>query len=416
MTVECCHSIDFTSAYLAEIVKEPLFPISSAEIVTDITKEEFEKSCDLYFCMFDVVFEELEATFLYDNYISYSRCWTHEKCTVANGRVVNGSVVGTTITNIDFDIIKRVYKWKSMKVARLRRYKRGYLPTNFVKAVLSLYKDKTVLKGVEGSEVEYMQKKGMANSTYGMTCQSVFKDNSVYNGEEWGIEPADALEELTKYNESKNRFLFYLWALVVTATCRRDLWTAILEFGSDYVYADTDSVKVLNIENHRKYIDGYNNHVMKQIEKSSKFHNIPLEWYMPRTVKGEVKTIGLWDDDGSYMRFKSLGAKRYLVEYWDGHQALTVSGLNKKLTLQYLEDTYGLDTFENFTDKLYIPKGYTGKLIHTYIDAERRGVLVDYLGNRAEYYEKSCVHLEEGDYSLSISEEYKDYILQVQSK
>lgn len=407
-------SIDFTSAYPAEIVKEPIFPMSAGELVEEVTTEIFDTSCKLYFCMFDVIFEGLEATFLYDNYISYSRCWQKDGVTQSNGRVVCGDVVGTTITNIDFEIIKRTYKWKKMKIARLRRYKRGYLPTNFIKAVLSLYKDKTTLKGVDEMVVEYMQKKGMCNSTYGMTCQSIYKDNSVYNGEDWEIEEADAEAEIEKYNTSKNRFLYYLWALVVTASCRRDLWSAILEFGSDYVYADTDSVKVLNIEKHKDYIEKYNNHCFRQLEKSSQFHNIPLEWYMPKTIKGEVKTIGLWDEDAKYMIFRSIGAKRYLCEYWDGHNSLTVSGLNKSVALPYLIDTYGNNIFEYFTDDLYIPKGKTGKLIHTYIDDERHGTVKDYMGNVSTYYEKTCVHLEEADYSLSISDEFKDYISQIQ--
>lgn len=412
----CVDSFDFCSAYPAKAVTEKIFPMSHGEMVEDITKEEFEKSVNLYFCMFDVVFEDLESTFLYDNYLSVSHCWTREGVTTSNGRVVRGRTVGTTITNIDFEVIRRTYKWKSMKVARLRRYKRGYLPTNLVKAILSLYADKTELKGIKEKIVEYMQKKGMANATYGMICQAIFKDNSVYNGTEWDVEEANAEEELEKYNTSKNRFLFYLWALVITASCRRDLWSAIMEFGSDYIYADTDSVKVINSEKHMKYINRYNNHVMSMIENASRFHGIPIEKFMPRTIKGEVKPIGLWEKDASYMRFLSIGAKRYLVEYWDGHQELTVSGLNKKKTLAYMEDAFGTNTFENFTDKLYIPPGHTGKLIHTYIDAERKGVLTDFRGIEAPYYEKSSVHLEEGDYSLSISEEYKEYIILVQTK
>ena len=85
----------------------------------------------------------------------------------------------------------------------------------------------------------------MCNATFGMMCQAVFKDNEVYNAEldEWATEEADSDAEIEKYNTSKNRFLYYLWGLVITASCRRNLWSAILECKEDYIYADTDSIK-----------------------------------------------------------------------------------------------------------------------------------------------------------------------------
>ena len=418
-TLWCLKSMDFTSAYPSQAVLKPLFPMSSAEMIDNITKEVFEESCELYFCMFDVIFEGLESTFLFDNYISYARCWERSGCTVANGRVVSGAVVGTTITNYDFDIIKRTYKWKSMKVARLRRYKRGYLPTDLVKAILSLYKKKTELKDVESMVVEFFHSKGMLNATYGMICQAVFKDNSVYDMEndEWKWEICDPEKEIERYNNSVNRFLFYLWAVVITACCRRDLWSAILSCGEDYVYSDTDSCKILNPEKHKAYFEGYNNNILKLIEESSAYHGIPKEDFMPKTIEGKTKVIGVWDDDGSYMCGKFLGAKRYLLQKWDGSFILTISGVNKKQGLKYLLDKYGeMNIFEKFTNKLFFPKGTTGKLIHTYIDEERSGSLTDYLGIKADYYEKSSVHLEEGEYNLSMAQEYVDYITEIQNE
>lgn len=125
--------------------------------------------------------------------------------------------------------------------------------------------------------------------------------------------------------------------------------------------------------------------------------------------------MGVWDYDGHYKRFKTLGAKRYIVEYDDGEINITVSGLNKKVTVPYLLDKYGKDgTFENFNDGLYIPAAYTGKNTHTYIDEVRTGILVDYLGTPAEYSELSAVHLEESEYSLSLSDEYIDYLLSIE--
>lgn len=232
----------------------------------------------------------------------------------------------------------------------------------------------------------------------------------------WETCEDDYEEQIKKYNESPTRFLFYPWAVTITASARRNLWSAILELKDDYLYADTDSVKFLNPEQHKKYFEAYNNNIMRRIEKSSQFHRIPIENYMPKTIDGKTKVIGVWDFDGAYMCGKFLGSKRNLVTKWDGTNVLTVSGLNKKVALPYMEKKYGRLLYENFTDKLYIPKGYTGKLVHTYIDDETQGEVIDYQGIKGYYHELSSIHLEEGDYSLSIADEFANYMLDIQEE
>ncbi|MEM1506600.1 hypothetical protein RG959_25010, partial [Domibacillus sp. 8LH] len=74
-------------------------------------------------------------------------------------------------------------------------------------------------------------------------------------GDEWGFEKVDVNEEIEKYNSSRKRFLYYAWGIWVTAYARRNLWTGILAVGNDYIYSDTDSLKVLNYEKHEPYIE-----------------------------------------------------------------------------------------------------------------------------------------------------------------
>ena len=97
---------------------------------------------------------------------------------------------------------------------------------------------------------------------------------------------------------------------------------------------------------------------------------------------------------------------------------LTVSGVNKFVCVPYLEKKYGDNTsiFNAFNDGLIIPKGYTGKQIHTYIDYETEGDTRDYLGNKYHYHELSGIHMEDTEYSLSISEEFLRYLLGRQTK
>ena len=100
------------------------------------------------------------------------------------------------------------------------------------------------MKGVQGKETEYLLSKGMLNSVYGMCVTDIVKDNAIYSDDDnWGFEKVDIDEEIQKYNDSKNRFLYYAWGIWVTAYARRNLWTGILAVGKDYIYSDTDSIK-----------------------------------------------------------------------------------------------------------------------------------------------------------------------------
>ena len=403
-------SIDFTSSYPYVLLSEQ-FPMSSGRLVEIHSKKEFQKYINLYCCLFDVEFTNLMPKFINENYISLSRCYQHEKAVVNNGRVVSADKIVTTITDVDYTVIEKTYDWDSMTIYNFRVYNRGYLPTNFVKSILKLYSDKTTLKGVEGKEVEYLVSKGMLNSCYGMTVTDIVRDEIIYS-DEWDAEKADVESDIEHYNKSRNRFLFYPWGVWVTAYARRNLWGGILAFGDDYIYSDTDSIKCLNIEKHFNYINEYNNTVKRKLQVAANYHKIDFELFQPKTIKGIKKLIGVWDwetEKEKYTRFKTLGAKRYMIEQ-DGKINITVAGVNKKTAVPYLVKTYGNKIFDAFTNDLTIPKEYTGKMTHTYIDERRTGTITDYLGNTNTFDEYSSVHLENAEYSLSLSQAYIDFL------
>lgn len=404
-------SYDFTSSYPSVMISEK-FPMSSSEVIKITSAEDLERNLQRYCCLFDVEIEDLQASIFYENYLSVSRCTEVVRGVVNNGRVVSASHLKTTVTEQDYFILRRFYTWGKIKIRNFRRYKKGYLPTDFVKAILKLYRDKTTLKGVEGKEVEYLKSKEMLNSCYGMSVTDIVRDEITYTGDEWGTDPVDDIyKAIRNYNRNTGRFLFYPWGVWVTAYARRNLFTGIVEFADDYLYSDTDSIKVINVENHVEYLTRYNSQVRSRLLKAAEFHGIPPEDIEPKTIKGETKTLGVWDFDGKYSRFKTLGAKRYMVEYAEtGKINITVSGLNKKACVPWLMRRYGEKVFDAFSDDLYVPADYTGKNTHTYIDEERNGVIVDYTGIPGVYDELSGVHLEGADYSLSLSREYVDYI------
>ena len=164
-TVRDALSMDITSSYPFVMVACE-FPMSPPEHVHIESMEELEKNFKLYCCCFEIEFIDLEPITVFENYISVSRCWEKVGVVENNGRVVSASLIKTTITEQDFFIIKKMYTWRSCRVANFMRFRKDYLPRDYVKAVLTLYADKTTLKGVRGSEQEYQSKKEMLNSCY----------------------------------------------------------------------------------------------------------------------------------------------------------------------------------------------------------------------------------------------------------
>lgn len=420
-------SMDITSSYPTQLCL-PKFPVSKGEKHVIESNEDFENSLKLYCCLFDLELENVESKFMYDAYISRSRCIKCENPTISNGRVVSADRLLITVTEQDYNIIKNVYTWSDIRVGNMIRYQRGYLPRDFIRSVLELYKSKTELKGLEGDDengvpysVTYLSRKEMLNACYGMTVTDIVRTNIEYI-DEWTQSEPDLQDAIEKYNESKNRFLFYPWGVWTTACARTAVWSAIFNLKDDYIYCDTDSVKFKNPEKHKAYFEKYNRIITEQLIETCKHFGFPEEYVHPKNAKGKEKQLGVWDYDGLYEKFKTLGAKRYLLKYSDdsrngddaGHYSLTVSGLNKKITLPYLLDKYGDDIFNKFDKDLYIDGKHTGKNTHTYIDEERQGKLKDYQGNISEYHEYSCIHLSESDYSLSISQEYLNFLLAIQ--
>lgn len=412
-------SFDFTSSYPYVMVSEK-YPMFRGILEEIKSKEEFYEKIHKYCCIFDITFYDLESIIFFDHYISLSHCRDMDKYTLDNGRIVDANKLTITITEQDFFIIKKCYKWKKMEVWNFRSYVKGYLPTPFVKSILDLYQKKTQLKGVEGMEKEYLHSKEMVNSCYGMCVTDICRKEIVFNTEtnqwEQDVEP-DFEKNLLKYNESKQRFLSYAWGIWVTAYARANLWSGILEFKEDYCYSDTDSIKAVNIDKHRKYINDYNQCAIEKLKRAMEFHHLPFEMVSPKDINGNEHTLGLWDDETekgykyTYETFKTLGAKRYMVKYASGKESLTISGLNKKVAIKYLQANG--DIFDQFKEGMYIPPEHTGKNTHTYIDTERNGMVKDYLGKWGEYHELSCVHMEGADYTLSLARDYVEFLLHI---
>lgn len=423
-------SYDLSSAYPAAMVLER-YPMGRGTLLTDYSPETVTETLKLYACVFRVKIWGLTSLFRGDNFLSFSKCRNIKNYILDNGRVTKAEYLETTLTEIDLDVIRAFYDMKKIEIFDLWYYPRGYLPSSFIKGVLGLYSDKTRLKGVEGSEAEYHILKELLNSCYGMSVTSLLQPLSVFDGVEWSQEVPNLEEVIEKYNNTPNRFLFYLWGIYVTAHVRRTIAKAILSLGDDYIYADTDSVKFIHPEKHSKYFDDFNKGIDAKIEQSSHVNSLPVYLYKPLTKEGKSKPIGYFDNEGDksglcYKRFKTLGAKRYFVEYPEPHKmktkdgkeietpySLTISGVNKTAAIPALIEKAKKENKDIFT---YFVIGFefdgtmAGKNLHTYCDYEIKGTLVDYLGKKGKYHELTFMHMEPTTYKLTTTEEYYENI------
>lgn len=416
-------SMDFTSSYPAAFISEK-YPMSKFYPVMKVNKYKFNYYLKYYACLFNAKFHNLKAKVSFEHFISRSKCFNIEHFYCDNGRVVNASLLEISLNEIDFEIICQYYTWDFLEISELKVAVKDYLPRPVLLTILEYYQKKTTLKGVEGKEVEYLNSKEMLNSLYGMMCTDISRWKITYESidDEWSSFPPNRQQELDLYNKAKGRTISYAWGVWNSAYARRNLHSGILSCKEDYIYSDTDSIKCINYNKHKEYFDRYNENIILKIKDCCEKRKIDFKQTCPKTIKGVTKQIGVWDFDGHYKMFKTLGAKRYIMLDDSDHLKITIAGVNKESGAKYLVDRFKNmnDIFNHFTNKLVFPAYYKdkdnnkklgcGKLMLTYIDFETKGNITDYLGNKYQYQEESSLALTPTSYSLDLNQDFVNYI------
>lgn len=439
-TVSDVHSYDIKSSY-PYVMCTGYYPINYFTPVNNgglIDKTTFERYLRTKCCMFELELWDVEPINKFYFPISKHKCSeiignisdTDMKDS-ASGRIISALYLSMPCTELDFFTICKFYRFTEFRITNMRIANRGYLPKPIVESVIKFFNDKTTLDGVRGKEREYMIAKNMLNAVYGMMVEKPvrpvyqFWNKGLIDKTDYGFRKFDPdfVEQIVKYNEKYNRFLFYPWGVWVTAHARYRLHEAILAVGDDFVYCDTDSVKFTG--NHDDFFERENRNAYKAILDCARRFNIPLEHAIPTAPDGSRKILGCWEHEYDAYNFKTLGAKRYMVEYsWTekgnasyqpGEKySLTTSGTDKKKTLKYImkeAKSKGCSPFDIFSISLVVPPKYSGRTIHKYIDDERTGWITDYLGNRAYYESPSGIYIKDSTYSYSITDEMKDAVL-----
>lgn len=314
-----------------------------------------------------------------------------------NGRILHADTYDTTVTDIDYGIINEEYSYDSIEV--LAAWENNYtrLPGRLVDTIESYYSAKTELKGVPGQELYYMLAKQKLNGIYGMSAQDPVKPSIVFSEsavetatgltEHYTLENVTAEELLSEAN--KRVWMPYAWGVWTTAYARRALEDGIKLAGDDFVYCDTDSVK------YQGDIDwtAFNNQRISDSTDNGALATDP---------SGATHYMGVFEQEDTYDRFITLGAKKYAYEI-KGKLGITVAGVNKK------EGAKELGCLENFRVGFEFHAG--GGLESVYNDEPYGTYIID--GH--EVYITQNVCLRPSTYRIGLGDDYARLLQTVSS-
>ena len=419
-------SYDFASSYPAVVICSDQFPMGKLEECTnDVqTIENLLAFSERFFIIVEVVFESLELRDPYNSPVPYipvakvERVGENEYDFISdvsretldiindNGRIIRiNRPIRFTFLGVELPIILKQYTGV-MHVTKCYYTVKGYLPDELRETCYDWYEKKTSLKHVSGMEYEYMKSKNRVNSVYGMMVEQIIKEIIEYNNTDKLLHSRqpneeEAAEQLKNYyTPMQRKFLAYQWGITVTAVARVRLQEMIDMCGNDFVYCDTDSCKMLNPKKYLKAFEEYNKKWIEYADKCGRD-------YFAFTKDGEKQILGMADYEGSYDKFKTLGAKKYAVEK-NGELEITIAGVPKKAGAQLMGK---LDNFRigyrfevKDTDSVKLRQDWKKTL--TYNDDFNEIFMID----GKELHIQSNVAILRTTYELNITDEYQELI------
>lgn len=390
-----CH--DFESSYPARMAQDDNYPVSPFKRIYPDSIERRNK-CFTYW--YDVTIDGIQAKRIH-TYISKHKCkFLSEKNVIDNGKIYYADRIRIYITEMDYECIKALYKWKKFKINRAFSALKGRLPEYLTDTVFHFGELKAKLKNEgKANTPEYCKAKAMYNAGYGLTVQKIHLDKIVYENKEWKSVPNNNYKD-----EIKQQILSPFWGIWITANARHELIKCMIgseNAGADSAYNDTDSLYLSNPSKAKEFVDVYNEEKRK-LNKAF-FRTEQLEYF---------KNLGTLDTDPVCSKFKTLGAKRYVKKYEDKkgiHYTATIAGLPKTSHNEYCEKK-NLDFFDAFRPNEIVDEFTAHKLCSKYTDEEYTLKVTDYLGNTETMYEKSGVCLCEIGFEIYVKPEWLKWI------
>lgn len=328
-------------------------------------------------------------------YISFDKARRVYGERLDNGRILRAEYLELTITDIDLAIILSQYKFRARKVQTLYYARYGELPEELKALIVSYYKSKTELKGVEGKELLYFRDKGKLNSIFGLSAQNPVKPQIKLVNGEYIVEDTP-LEELLE-EANKRAFFPYQWGVYTTALARFELFRGrqnVTRQGGEVVYQDTDSVKYVEYKKHvdwTKLNDWY-------ITASTEHGAVATD------KKGNVHYMGVFEPENGYpATFATRGAKKYVVDH-NGVIEATISGVSKRSDGGRVSG--GMELAKHGGLSAFLQKSFVfheaGGVELKYNDTDRFIMRID--GHTLQV--RQCVTINESTYDLHDTEEY----------
>ena len=403
------HSFDIKSSYPAVILYD-YFPMKKfIEIEVPTNKEELYYYINKYCCMFTIWYKDLKAKDEYPiPYISISKCEEislnnkelRTELLNDNGRVLKATYAQMTITEIDFNIIDKTYDFEGYVIDNFYIAERGKLPKEFRQEVMNYFHTKTILAHDESKEYEKNKSKNKLNSTYGMCVTDILNPDAIYENNNWTkkeMTEEEELEGIGKYNNYV-RFLFYAGGIWITAHARRRLQIMLDIVKRNVVYTDTDSIKFIDPEKelYQKFIDR-NNEILedaKQLDISPTI-NEKIEINGKEIIIND--TMGIWEYEGYYTKFKTLGAKKYC--YYHSKKpdkfCITVSGMDKAKGAKAVKDFSGFMPGKQYSN--------IGRTVSYYNEAPPHEIEIQ----GCRFITASNVAIVDTTYKFNITDEYQ---------
>lgn len=303
-------SWDISSSYPAVMLTER-FPKKLIKKDPSLFEIEYThgKACLIHLIMEDVTLRDERWG---SPYIPRAKCERVVNPEMDNGRVISADLVEMYVTEIDFEILSEEYDF-SYQILDLWSATKSPLPDSFKNLLMEMYTAKTQLKGVD--DYMYGKEKNQFNAAYGMSVQNPCKPNYEFIDGMMKLKEENLEDLIEVYH--KTGWLPYQWGVWVTAYAREKLHAGLhIIKPDDFVYSDTDSIKCMG------------DYSREFTELNAKYLR---EEYSAVDPKGTRHYIGIFECEGYYKRFKTLGAKKYAYEDPDGSLHITVSGVNKKL-------------------------------------------------------------------------------------
>lgn len=414
---------DITSSYPAQMVCYPEYPLGAWENLDDDPKiEDIELLEHNGYCtLFDIVLiDPVIKPGVTVPYVPTSKAATLEGFSEYsdNGRYLKGAhMLKLTLYGIELDIIRAQYDFTDYVILGGYFARKGYLPDILRSFVLELYAQKTELKGVEGSEIEYALAKTYVNGVFGILFTRIVRDKYNVSDHEIVLEAApDIAEELAKYQKKTSYFASYAWGSMVATLGRVYLQKMIDTCGEYFLYCDTDSVFASHPEIVRPRIEA----LEAEIKEYQRKCGMQLTY---NDIKGKPHELGGIDEEPE-CAFKTFGAKKYATVEKDLKLRSTIAGVPKRSGAEII------GTLDNFKLDMIFSGEITNKMCLWYNDNENVTLYddqnrpvkcfsnvamlpVDYLLSLSADYE-TCLHLEgiNGLYSFAEANknQLEDYI------